>query len=162
MGLLHCEYAGPNSFFKVYELNILLQHWVTQKRILLSHLETSVSELNFVSKDIPGSYFRARTTLHKGTRLPITLDLINKSIPCNTVYRIKLFTAAFTQHFMPSCAKVNSQGLKATHQQVLYNLMKSKCRSIRCRRKLANSGFKWCCLSFGYIHAYLQIRTSKT
>lgn len=40
---------------KVQELKLLLQHWVTQKKILLSQLETLVGKLNFVSKAIPGS-----------------------------------------------------------------------------------------------------------
>lgn len=45
-----------------------------------------------------------RTTLHKDTRLPITLQLLNKIIPtlqtvCNTIYETKLFTAAFTLAF---------------------------------------------------------------
>lgn len=40
---------------KVQELKILLQHWVTQKKILLSQLESLVGKLNFVSKAIPGS-----------------------------------------------------------------------------------------------------------
>lgn len=45
-----------------------------------------------------------RTTLDKNTPLPITLDLLNLTIPalqtgCNTVYETKLFIATFTLAF---------------------------------------------------------------
>lgn len=45
-----------------------------------------------------------RTTLDRDTPLPITLDLLNLTIPalqtgCNTVYETKLFIATFTLAF---------------------------------------------------------------
>lgn len=81
-----------------------------------STAQSYIAAISFYSKAIynvdPTNHFiirkllqgMQRTTLHKDTRLPITLQLLNKIIPtlqtvCNTIYETKLFTAAFTLAF---------------------------------------------------------------
>lgn len=122
-----------------------------------------------------------RTTLHKDTRLPITLQLLNKIIPtlqtvCNTIYETKLFTAAFTLAFHAllrigefTVSKGNTpatiiQFHDITMQQtnIQLTICHSKTDQLGVGANLQIPASNGVACPFAAMHAYLHMRTSQT
>lgn len=158
-----------------------------------STAQSYIAAISFYSKAIynvdPTNHFiirkllqgMQRTTLHKDTRLPITLQLLNKIIPtlqtvCNTIYETKLFTATFTLAFHAllrigefTVSKGNTpatiiQFHDITMQQtnIQLTICHSKTDQLGVGATLQIPASNGVACPFAAMHAYLHMRTSQT